>query len=92
MRSPKYLIPEEARLYTLKKTDDTLPFRTTLLEEYALLLAPPPLGLGLTESTVRGIAESGFQCCFKRTLDHRIQREDDDEDNDIMTPHLSSRL
>ncbi|KAF7290771.1 Metallo-dependent hydrolase [Mycena indigotica] len=30
-------------------TDDTLPFRTSLEGEYALLLALPPLGLGLTE-------------------------------------------
>ncbi|KAK2459794.1 hypothetical protein APHAL10511_008226 [Amanita phalloides] len=30
-------------------TDDILPFRTSLLGEYALLMAQPPLGLGLSE-------------------------------------------
>ncbi|KAG5723724.1 Adenosine deaminase-like protein [Termitomyces sp. T112] len=30
-------------------TDDILPFHTSLLGEYALLLAPEPLGLGLSE-------------------------------------------
>jgi len=47
-------------------SDDTLPFRTTLLGEYALLLASPPLGLGLPEADIRQIAKSGFQCCFPR--------------------------
>ncbi|KAF7348062.1 Metallo-dependent hydrolase [Mycena sanguinolenta] len=34
-------------------TDDTLPFRTSLPGEYALLLASPPLGLGLSEPEQR---------------------------------------
>ncbi|KAG6843195.1 hypothetical protein H0H93_001913, partial [Arthromyces matolae] len=38
-------------------TDDVLPFRTSLLGEYALLMAPPPLGLGLTGDEVSVIAE-----------------------------------
>ncbi|KAF5376954.1 hypothetical protein D9615_007251 [Tricholomella constricta] len=31
-------------------TDDVLPFRTSLIAEYALLLAPQPWGLGLSEA------------------------------------------
>jgi len=50
-------------------TDDTLPFRTTLLGEYALLLAPTPLGLGLSEAVIQQIAETGFQCRFEKTAD-----------------------
>ncbi|KAG2024030.1 adenosine deaminase-like protein [Coprinopsis cinerea AmutBmut pab1-1] len=46
-------------------TDDTLPFRTSLLGEYALLLAPAPLGLGLTEDEVREIAGMSMNCRFK---------------------------
>ncbi|KAG8984607.1 hypothetical protein FRB90_005201 [Tulasnella sp. 427] len=38
-------------------TDDILPFRTSLTAEYALLLAKPPLGLGLTEEQVEKIAK-----------------------------------
>ncbi|KAJ6483525.1 Metallo-dependent hydrolase [Mycena vitilis] len=45
-------------------TDDTLPFRTSLLGEYALLLAAQPLGLGLTESEVRRVAEMGLGARF----------------------------
>ncbi|KAJ3859709.1 hypothetical protein EV359DRAFT_50422 [Lentinula novae-zelandiae] len=41
-------------------TDDTLPFRTSLTAEYALLLAPPPLGLGLTREQVRKVAEGSI--------------------------------
>ncbi|KAJ7366534.1 Metallo-dependent hydrolase [Mycena albidolilacea] len=37
-------------------TDDTLPFQTSLIAEYALLLAPAPLGLGLSEAEVHRIA------------------------------------
>ncbi|KAG8834826.1 hypothetical protein FRC17_006934 [Serendipita sp. 399] len=39
-------------------TDDTLVFRNSLLEEYALLMARPPLGLGLSRDAVRKIAMS----------------------------------
>ncbi|KAJ3727719.1 hypothetical protein C8R42DRAFT_572214 [Lentinula raphanica] len=38
-------------------TDDTLPFRTSLTAEYALLLTPSPLGLGLSKEEVKKIAE-----------------------------------
>ncbi|KAJ4484336.1 hypothetical protein C8J55DRAFT_510336 [Lentinula edodes] len=41
-------------------TDDTLPFRTSLTAEYALLLAPPPLGLGLTREEVQKVAEGSI--------------------------------
>ncbi|KAF8807709.1 Metallo-dependent hydrolase [Phlegmacium glaucopus] len=46
-------------------TDDILPFRTSLLGEYALLLAQPPLGLGLSEEMVRNIGEMSLQARFK---------------------------
>jgi len=45
-------------------TDDTLPFRTTLLAEYALLLAAPPLGFGFSEDQISAIAAGGLQCRF----------------------------
>ncbi|GAW01630.1 Metallo-dependent hydrolase [Lentinula edodes] len=41
-------------------TDDTLPFRTSLTAEYALLLALPPLGLGLTREEVQKVAEGSI--------------------------------
>ncbi|KAJ7242880.1 hypothetical protein B0H12DRAFT_1055486 [Mycena haematopus] len=37
-------------------TDDILPFQTSLIAEYALLLARAPLGLGLSETEVHRIA------------------------------------
>jgi len=55
-------------------TDDTLPFRTTLLGEYALLLAPTPLGLGLSEAVIQQIAETGFQCRFEKTANGIARR------------------
>ncbi|KAJ7712364.1 Metallo-dependent hydrolase [Mycena metata] len=45
-------------------TDDTLPFRNSLVGEYALLLAKQPLGLGLSEDEVRRIAEMGMAARF----------------------------
>ncbi|KAF7364557.1 Metallo-dependent hydrolase [Mycena venus] len=45
-------------------TDDTLPFRTSLTGEYALLLAAQPLGLGLSEGEVRRIAEMSMAARF----------------------------
>ncbi|PFH48282.1 hypothetical protein AMATHDRAFT_76807 [Amanita thiersii Skay4041] len=45
-------------------TDDTLPFRTSLLGEYALLMAPAPKGLGLTEEEVKIIAEMSMAARF----------------------------
>jgi len=46
-------------------TDDVLPFRNSLLGEYALLLAPKPVGLGLSESDVARIAEMGMESRFR---------------------------
>ncbi|KAG6825787.1 hypothetical protein H0H92_002440 [Tricholoma furcatifolium] len=45
-------------------TDDVLPFRTSLLAEYALLMAPQPLGLGLSEEEVRIVAEMSMKARF----------------------------
>lgn len=45
-------------------TDDILPFKTSLIAEYALLMAAPPLGLGLGEDDVRNIAYGGSQSRF----------------------------
>jgi hypothetical protein len=45
-------------------TDDTLPFRTSLIAEYALLMAPNPLGLGMGEEGVRRVAGMGFGARF----------------------------
>ncbi|KAI0735713.1 Metallo-dependent hydrolase [Earliella scabrosa] len=45
-------------------TDDILPFRNSLLGEYALLLTKPPLGLGLTEQEVMKIAQMGMASRF----------------------------
>jgi len=41
-------------------TDDPLPFRNSLLAEYALLLAERPLGLGLSEDEVRKLAKGSL--------------------------------
>lgn len=48
------------------QTDDTLPFRTSLDGEYALLLAAHPVGLGLNEEEVQRIAEMGIKARFGR--------------------------
>ncbi|KAJ3729189.1 Metallo-dependent hydrolase [Lentinula guzmanii] len=45
-------------------TDDTLPFRTSLTAEYALLLAKPPFGLGLSREEVRRVAEWSLEYIF----------------------------
>ncbi|KAK6974886.1 Metallo-dependent hydrolase [Favolaschia claudopus] len=49
-------------------TDDTLPFRTSLVGEYALLLAASPLGLGLTQVEVKRVAEMGMGATFQSRL------------------------
>lgn len=46
------------------KTDDTLPFRTSLMAEYALLVADAPLGLAMKEEDVRRIAAWGVEGRF----------------------------
>ncbi|KAG1814312.1 uncharacterized protein BJ212DRAFT_1482058 [Suillus subaureus] len=50
-------------------TDDTLPFRTSCLGEYSLLLAQPPLGLGLSRDDVARIARMGMDAAFLRPRD-----------------------
>ncbi|KAG1768042.1 Metallo-dependent hydrolase [Suillus placidus] len=50
-------------------TDDTLPFRTSCLGEYSLLLAQPPLGLGLGRDDVARIARMGMDAAFLRPRD-----------------------
>ncbi|KAJ3742992.1 Metallo-dependent hydrolase [Lentinula detonsa] len=45
-------------------TDDTLPFRTSLTAEYALLLAKSPFGLGLSREEVRRVAEWSLEVRF----------------------------
>lgn len=47
-------------------TDDTLPFRTSCLGEYAMLLAQPPLGLGLSRDDVARVARMGMDAAFLR--------------------------
>jgi len=49
-------------------TDDILPFRNTILGEYALLMAPQPVGLGLTESEIETIARMGMESRFPSGL------------------------
>ncbi|KAG2125822.1 Metallo-dependent hydrolase [Suillus bovinus] len=50
-------------------TDDALPFRTSCLGEYSLLLAQPPLGLGLSRGDVTRIARMGMDAAFSRPCD-----------------------
>ncbi|KAH7341297.1 hypothetical protein B0J17DRAFT_625837 [Rhizoctonia solani] len=45
-------------------TDDILPFKTSLLAEYALMMAPSPLGLALEEDEIRKIAAGGWGSRF----------------------------
>ena len=47
------------------QTDDILPFRNSMLGEYALLMAPEPVGLGLTEAEVETIARMGVESRFR---------------------------
>ncbi|KAG6864954.1 hypothetical protein C0991_006141 [Blastosporella zonata] len=49
-------------------TDDVLPFRTSMVGEYALLMAPPPLGLGLSEEEVKTLSEMSMQCRFGKKI------------------------
>ncbi len=57
----RLIVTEE---YSLHQTDDILPFRNSLLGEYALLLAQPPLGLGLTGAEVEKVAQMGMASRF----------------------------
>ena len=47
------------------QTDDILLFHTNLLGEYAILLAPAPCGLGLSEDEVERIAAMGHRSRFQ---------------------------
>ena len=51
-----------------RQTDDILPFRTSILGEYALLMAPKPVGLGLTESEIETVARMGMESRFPNIL------------------------
>ncbi|KAG2045622.1 hypothetical protein BDR06DRAFT_1051463 [Suillus hirtellus] len=50
-------------------TDDALPFRTSCLGEYSLLLAQPLLGLGLSRDDVARIARMSMDAAFLRPRD-----------------------
>lgn len=45
-------------------TDDTLPFATSLLAEYALLVAKEPFGLGMARDEVVKVARGGVEGRF----------------------------
>jgi len=45
-------------------TDDTLPFRNNIFEEYAMLLAHPPLGLGLSNEVAERLAHMSMAARF----------------------------
>jgi len=46
-------------------TDDTLPFRNSMLGEYALLMAQPPFGLGLAQQEVSQVARMSLASRFQ---------------------------
>jgi hypothetical protein len=52
-------------LIPYQQTDDPLPFRNSLLAEYALLLAERPLGLGLSEDEVSNVAKGSLMGRFR---------------------------
>ena len=54
----------DAQQMMFRKTDDTLPFRNSLLGEYAMLLAQKPVGLGLDEEDVRTVARMSMDSRF----------------------------
>lgn len=47
-----------------QQTDDILPFRNSIMGEYALLMAPNPVGLGLTENEIETVARMGMESRF----------------------------
>jgi adenosine deaminase len=57
-------IPAEALILWCMQTDDTLVFRNSLVEEYALLLAAPPLGLGLPHDKISLLAKMSLYVRF----------------------------
>jgi hypothetical protein len=60
--------PVLTHLVAPSQTDDILPFRNSMLGEYALLMAPEPFGLGLTENEVETIARMGMESRFRSRL------------------------
>ena len=46
------------------QTDDTLPFRNNIIGEYAMLLATPPLGLGLSNQVAERLAQMSMAARF----------------------------
>ncbi len=67
VRSVPSLISCVVSFYS-KQTDDILPFRNSILGEYALLMAPKPIGLGLTESEIETVARMGLESRFPNIL------------------------
>ena len=49
------------------QTDDTLPFRNNIIGEYAMLLAAPPLGLGLSNQIAERLAQMGMAARFHQS-------------------------
>jgi adenosine deaminase len=60
--------PVLTHIVPFPQTDDILPFRNSVLGEYAILMAPQPVGLGLTESEVETIARMGMESRFRSRL------------------------
>jgi adenosine deaminase len=60
--------PVLTHLVAPSQTDDILPFRNSMLGEYALLMAPEPFGLALTENEVETIARMGMESRFPSRL------------------------
>jgi adenosine deaminase len=59
-----FFVLHRIRALNIAQTDDTLPFRNSVLTEYALLLAKPPLGLGWDKATIAEIAQRGMESRF----------------------------
>ncbi|KAG2030088.1 hypothetical protein BDR03DRAFT_1017557 [Suillus americanus] len=53
----------------VNRTDDALPFRTSCLGEHSLLLAQPPLGLGLSRDDAARIVRMGLDAAVLRPRD-----------------------
>jgi hypothetical protein len=68
--SPFYLmsVPSLLTSCIYQQTDDILPFRNSILGEYALLMAPKPIGLGLTESEIETVARMGMESRFPNII------------------------
>jgi hypothetical protein len=53
-----------ASRFAFEQTDDVLPFQTSCLGEYALLLAKRPIGLGFGRKDVEKLAKMGMDAAF----------------------------